>query len=138
MTNPNGWPDADHPGVPLNPERNGAHVLLYHDAYGLRAPIEMTLLWTVAGEWINEDGEARDAQQASYTFSYLGPCLTPAEVEAKAKAARQEGIEEAARLCDKRGGARTDDVERYRTHADRREAFRCATAIRALKETPND
>jgi hypothetical protein len=68
-------------------------------------------------------------------FDYLGPCHTPAEVAALIEAARREEREACAKVCDERGEAETqtlnDGNQHYRPHADRREAQRCAAAIRA-------
>jgi hypothetical protein len=79
MTNhPNGWPSK--PGMPVNPEREGHHWILTPDGE------DAVYLWRPAGEcergrwpsaWVHDvdDWEPREG-------IYLGPCLTPAEVEA--------------------------------------------------------
>jgi hypothetical protein len=101
MTNPNNWPDPAKPGVPLNPERDGWHWLQSERGRGL-APKE----WR-AGEtrrWCMSNGELCADWQIAERYTYLGPCLTPAEVAARERAARREGREEAARIFDEHAG----------------------------------
>ena len=101
---PGGWPDAARPGYPQNPERTGSHAL--RDASGLTR----ILLWQ-SPRWISGWGHiARKPSEAALTFSYLGPCLTPAEVTAQVAAARREEREACARIAEGRVYK-----ERYRT-----------------------
>lgn len=73
---PNGWPDAERPGVPMNPEVDGWHWL--HHPEDLR-PI-------VAG-WQAElhgwpSGELHSPQGiVDLGYRYLGPALLPSEVK---------------------------------------------------------
>jgi hypothetical protein len=102
---PNGWPDASKPGVPLHPERDGTHwvsntprgwlanLQMWHDIYGYCVP---PAAWGV--------------------LPYGGPCLTPAEVAARvaeleARNAWLEQIREGAgrALCEV-DGIDPDDV----------------------------
>jgi hypothetical protein len=57
------------------------------------------------------------------------------EVADLIEATRREEREACAKVCDERGEAETqtlnDGNQHYRPHADRREAQRCAVAIRA-------
>jgi hypothetical protein len=90
MTDQNGWPDASTPGVPLNPERDGTHVLdAGPDRTGKRRRI--VALWA-CGRWHPLGADyyvlARDA--ANSDWQYVGPCHTPAEVAALVEAARRE------------------------------------------------
>jgi hypothetical protein len=78
---------------------------------------------------------------------YLGPCLTPAEVEARIKEARRDALEEAARWHD-------EEVEYFAKmgrevnprdvtiggmhHMESGKHRNCAAAIRALKGEGND
>jgi hypothetical protein len=95
-SDPNGWPDASKPGVPLNPERDGWHWVL-QDTYGF--PVR----WDAAAEaWHTRTfilphvfAELRD---------YLGPCLTPAALAAALVKAKREGMEEAAKIADAHAG----------------------------------
>ncbi len=81
-------------------------------------------------------------------FAYIGPALTPAEVDARVKEARREALEEAARVAegkvykeryrtwpwwlnrDGSEGNRSNDSDIVE-HADK-----IAAAIRALSDTP--
>jgi len=95
MTDPNGWPDASNPGVPLNPERDGCHWLRRKGSSTAEA-----WLWTdptaVDGFesefrwWTDVDGDPEDMARQ---FDYLGPCHTPAEVAALIEAARREELD---------------------------------------------
>lgn len=71
-------------GVPLNPERDGWHWLFDRNAGGM-----------FCEEWTAERG--RWLRWKPYVVTefadYLGPCLTPAEVEARERAAWQRACE---------------------------------------------
>lgn len=87
MTDPNGWPER--PGVPLNPERPGAHAL--KDRGGTVA----VMLWRDPW-WHSSTGWAiKPAEMAAAFWRYLGPCLTPAEVAARVAEARAQGEHDA-------------------------------------------
>lgn len=83
-------------GRPQNSERDGWHWLC-------RAEDS----WAVCKWWSTEQGGWVDgitlspATVVEYGVNYLGPCRTPAEVEAREAAARREGIEAAAQWHDK-------------------------------------
>jgi hypothetical protein len=85
MADPNGWPDASRPGVPLNPERDGWH-WLDRDACSRE--------WSAADQcWYDFSGDpVRPDEYAS--IGYLGPCHTPAEVAAMLAEARAAGVRE--------------------------------------------
>ncbi len=71
------WPDPARPGVPMNPERTGKH---WFDE-GLVHPV--THLWLCdSHEW---------ASAPSKTARYIGPCLTPQEVQHRTRAAYAAG-----------------------------------------------
>jgi hypothetical protein len=80
MSDNNGWPGK--PGVPLNPERDGWHWVCA--AVGIAAPYPM--LWCADGKaWDTGDGwEFYTSPRMTERTRYLGPVLTPAEVEARA------------------------------------------------------
>lgn len=60
-------------GLPVNPERDGWHWL--DTIYGQQA-----CYWTAASQcWEHQRWDVADAARLA---KYLGPCLTPAEVEA--------------------------------------------------------
>jgi len=87
----NGWPDK--PGVPLNPERDGPHWL--GDPDSDRA---FAVDWSAAIGWLSMFTQD---SIAAY-MRYLGPCLTPAEVDARIATARKDALEEAARRLEAR------------------------------------
>ena len=82
------WPDPARPGVPLNPERDGWHWL--HHPEDIRP---------IATPWVAEihawsSGAAHSPQGVvDLGYTYLGPCLTPAEVAALQSAAFASGAE---------------------------------------------
>lgn len=133
MTNPNGWPNADEPGVPMT---EGAHVLR-HRASGA----EIVALWS-GYDWLDATCDF-GAAHAADCYDYLGPCLTPAEVAAREAAARREGIEAAAREVDCGCAARPDVLARLAESGRKRASYLCsygdaccalqAMEIRALK-----
>jgi len=89
MSDQNGWPDPQRPGVPENPERHGAHRLRH-----IESGLENDALWLCGGEWLDPDGDFGISHAAAF-YSYLGPCLTPQEVAAREAAAKREGMEAA-------------------------------------------
>jgi len=97
MTENNGWPGK--PGVPLNPERDGWHWLmcpLKHDLFPRfwRAAGEAhNCRWTAKWLYSRNDWNPKEC-------TYLGPCLTPAEVDARAQQAQRDALEEAAQEMD--------------------------------------
>jgi hypothetical protein len=105
----NGW--ADQPGVPMNPERDGAH-RLRHSESGL----ERDALWLCGGTWVDSDGEFI-IQHAALFYIYLGPCLSPAEVDARIEYARQSTLEECIAACE--AVVRSYRVELPEKHKDR-------------------
>ena len=106
-----GWPDPTRPGVPLNPERDGWHWLRRNDSGGVVATV-----WCWGFGW----GEPIEDTHA---WTYLGPCLTPSEVQSQLAAARRAALEEAANI-----------VETRCTSAVAIDRARTAVAIRALAE----
>ena len=72
----NNWPDPTQPGVPLNPEQNGAHMLTHVDDDAiLRGP--WILLWCAPERlWTDLYGN-RDPADRLAQFVYVGPCVTP-------------------------------------------------------------
>jgi hypothetical protein len=77
----NGWPDAARPGVPLNPERDGWHWLEWMDYCGTNPTgIIDQFKWERDGYW---DRTTHRSARYWACWRYLGPCLTPAETEAR-------------------------------------------------------
>jgi hypothetical protein len=96
MTNNNNWPDPARPGVPLNPEVDGPHMMQTTDDHG-RVWLEVWA-WRSSSRpqvWLRPtvNGppygyEPRHLTAPIYAgIRYLGPCLTPAEVAAQIAAA---------------------------------------------------
>ena len=68
MTATNGWPNV--PGVPLNPKQNGAHKLGQY-----------FVVWRAdTQDYVNHNGNVLPPEVAG-AWPYLGPCLTPDEVQ---------------------------------------------------------
>jgi hypothetical protein len=89
MTDNNGW--TGKPGVPLNPEKSRWH-------WVNSTPRE----WVVfhdGGSWRLAGSDYRPHEWAHRV--YQGPCLTPAEVDARIATARKDALEEAARRAAK-------------------------------------
>jgi hypothetical protein len=92
MTDNNDW--TDKPGVPLNPDWSGWH-------WVKREGCEPEcFLWLVFYRGWRDDGSIIDAPQAADIFHYLGPVLTPAEVDARVKEARRDALEEAGAVAE--------------------------------------
>lgn len=93
MSDSSGWPDPSRPGVPLNPERIGAH-WLRRKSGGLEAwawdPDADGCGTEYSGAWQEADGDGQPDDMARWAI-YEGPCLTPAEVAALVEQARREG-----------------------------------------------
>jgi len=121
MSDNNGWPDPARPGVPLNPERDGWHWLEWMDYCGTKPTgIIDQFKWERDGYW---DRTTHRSARYWACWRYLGPCLTPAEVDARFKEARRDALEEAARAMQ----------PMLRSMISRDEAVRI---IRALTDTP--
>jgi hypothetical protein len=83
MTDANGWPEASKPGVPLNPDRSGWHWL---SRPGQRSVVRWSSTYQ---EWWFMGHQHPPSAIASPDrgWTYLGPCMTPAEVAAQIAAA---------------------------------------------------
>jgi hypothetical protein len=79
MSDNNGWPDK--PGVPMNPEQSRWHWLCAK--LGDPEPFYWNgNFWPGPDQW--------STITFSQSTSYLGPCLTPAEVDARIATARKD------------------------------------------------
>ncbi len=85
-SDPNGWPDPARPGVPLHPEKDGWHWLQNRKPNCAPYPVQ----WKADGGWVWNAVAYQPAQDTSFRYRYLGPCLTPAEVTAREAAAAAE------------------------------------------------
>ena len=101
MTDANGWPDPERPGVPLNPERDGWHWLKHpEDLRAYPAPWNSELAGWVSGPIYSPEGVIE------LGYCYFGPCFTPAEVAAQiaaAVAAEREACEKVAQTVADEG-----------------------------------
>jgi hypothetical protein len=71
----NGWPNPDKPGYPVDPETDGWHWLA--NSRNLPCP----WMWIAeTREWGHAQGDMISSEYMS-NAKYLGPALTPAEVE---------------------------------------------------------
>jgi len=122
MTDPNGWPDPEHPGVPENPERDGWH-------WGVYLGVAPEPFWWDADKqrWADTNGmSGLNARR----MRYLGPCLTPAEVAALAA--------ENARMREALAKIRGDGDPYGPAGPDLRGCIEIARAALAQKEPNND
>ncbi|MGX9966911.1 hypothetical protein ACVFYP_26545 [Roseomonas sp. F4] len=70
------WPDPNRPGEPADPSRPWHWVARAED----RSQAPLPIGWNGAlRNWMVWDGSAVTADEAARRFTYLGPCLTPAE-----------------------------------------------------------
>jgi len=94
MSDNNGW--SGKPGVPLNPEWDG-----WHWRRSSKVGSKPRATWWCASEKVWQDGPMTyvTVNIASQHY-YLGPCLTPAEVEARVKEARRDATAQAARVVE--------------------------------------
>lgn len=138
-------------GVPENPERDGAHWLWVSQATGAL----MAFQWHAppgpdrVGAWVNisrEITKSHPLDAVRMGLTYCAPCLTPAEVEARERAAWQRAcgaMREAALETCRAVSKEVGDPEAYRgkdVPHSWREAWEhaaggagdCVDAIRAL------
>jgi hypothetical protein len=128
----NNWPNPARPGVPLNPERDGWHWLVRGDFYSLA-------LWH-RGHFTFQDTTAWPEEFSQLDMTYAGPCLTPAEVEARVQQAGRDALQEAAQLArhyativPMHGSLKSDIYE-----AAAQAATEIASSIDALGDEAND
>ncbi len=127
MSDTNGW--AGKPGVPLNPEQSNWHWVSLLGGEDNEQAIE----------WLGPDIGWDDTDWSTEDFGlharYLGPAITPAEVEARVQQARRDALEEAARVAEDCDHPWVEAREAEHEAADLM-AGRIAGAIRALSDTP--
>jgi hypothetical protein len=71
MPDPKGWPDAANPGIPLNPERQGPHLIA--DQYGKR----WWAWWTPEGLGPNGGWHYAVGGGRGLNWTYIGPAVPP-------------------------------------------------------------
>ncbi len=140
MTNTT-WPDPARPGVPLNPERDGWH---WVKRIGQKqAHIER---WIGSHWWLGPSFGGAKTNIEKY--EYLGPALTPAEVEARVAQARRDALEDCAKWHDEVASEYKKEQLLYEAKESWTVAYvfaqgyvinnKRAAAIRALKCEGND
>jgi|688.fasta_scaffold286485_2 hypothetical protein len=132
MTDNNGWPGK--PGVPLNPERDG-----WHWRRSCNVGRQPVARYWCAPEKVWQDGPTTYVTIgiASQDY-YLGPALTPAEVDARIKEARREALEEAARVAEELIGRPEWPIDELPEDTLRRVIRNCAipTKSKRIKTEP--
>jgi len=126
----NNWPDPARPGVPMNPERDGWHWIKpkISPKGGIQLIDESAsrpMPWNIVSPLSHKPAwnGVMEPEHAANAWQYIGPCLTPAEVDARVAQARRDALEEAARAMQ----------PMLRSMISRDEAVRI---IRALTDTP--
>ncbi len=94
MSDNNNWPGK--PGVPLNPERDQWHWLASSE--GPVPALWARPAWRHCRDfWIDQ---AKPEWMEWQGWTYIGPCLTPAEMDARIATARKDALEEAAQRLE--------------------------------------
>ena len=129
MSDNNGW--AGKPGVPLNPKQDGAHVLRFPSGN------QRTWIWraTPAPFWVTDTSRSVYPQDiVSFRAIYVGPCLTPAEVDARVSQAKREALEEVERhFKEAIAGTPLGHEDRQRGASTYNWLMYCISTISALK-----
>ncbi|GCD58819.1 hypothetical protein NBRC3280_1320 [Acetobacter pasteurianus NBRC 3280] len=135
MTTQN-WPDPKRPGVPMLPERDGWHALENNERKEYWWDAHCSC-WTTS-----EDGEFSwipDDMSSVLGFSYIGPVLTPTQINEMLAAERERAARTAQEISDKYYNEREKAYHQdAREYADERmcAASECAKAIRNLGAAP--
>lgn len=127
-------------GVPENPERDGWHWLRDHEA-SFCTPVE----WRHPGGWVANNIPMLPHEVQTFVIDcceYLGPCLTPAEVQAREAAVYRAGQEDMRERAAEtaRCVPIPEDACANEAHGRLSAALHAAIAIRALpiKEVSDD
>lgn len=140
MSEDNTWPDPARPGVPLNPERDGWHLLVQKNA-------QLPEVWEwktnslgaeygdqSIGAWLEGEGDVQPEDTGKW-YRYLGPCLTPAEVDARVKEARRDALKKLERhFKEAAAGTPLGHENRQRGASTYNWLIYCASIISALGE----
>lgn len=136
MSTPTNWPDPKRPGVPLFPERDGWH------AIGLT--IKQVKWWDAANKywWDFERRYYLTLDEVAFRvpgYGYIGPVLTPAQINEMLAAERERCAKKAQEISDGYYEQReTAGSDAERIYADERmcAAKECADYIRNLGAAP--
>ena len=98
MTTTTNWPDPTRPGVPMFPERDGWHIVVFMGS-------EQPMRWrasTPFPHWLAMSGKMLDVIELGRTrFSgYIGPCLTPAQIAELLAGERERCVDVCNRLAN--------------------------------------
>ena len=125
MSDPNGWPDEARPGVPMNSEVSGWH-------WVGEAADPIALFWKAVPHLLDGGVWLSGSRAIRSVWTYLGPCLQPAEVAARVEQARAKALEEAAAVA--RRVEIPGECSPAEAHGRMTGALAAAEAIRALTE----
>jgi hypothetical protein len=127
MSETNGWPGK--PGVPLNPERDGWHWCERDGGLEPRFWSSGQQLWAGSrNSWISP-------KMLLALFGYAGPCLTPAEVDARVAQARRDALKKLERhFKEAAAGTPLGHENRQRGASTYNWLIYCASIISALGE----
>lgn len=107
-----GWPDPARPGVPLNPEVEGPHLLGWAD----NTPGEFAYWWAPDHPRCRDHSEPAcpgyatagsgfmSPYGASRHYRYIGPVITPAQHAAEVERARRDEREACAKVIGQMRG----------------------------------
>ena len=93
MTAPTNWPDPSRPGVPMFPERDGWHVM-----EGRVAGQTALTHWN-GREWGGGE-QVRALNTSPEWYRYVGPVLTPTQINEMLAAERKRIKNMVARACN--------------------------------------
>ena len=132
----NNWPDPARPGVPMNPEWDGAHHWLSYEG-------EEPGLYEWDGKYWKMGGGHAPMDYVVDHFTYIAPVLTPAEADARVAQARRDVLEEAAQFVETHTYVTTNSALKHKLvpYARAKRGLHHATiaaAIRALGKEGND
>lgn len=99
MTNPTNWPNPERPGFPMFPERDGWHWVATQ-GNALRP-----LYWCWKSEsWCASADPWANFWKYTDSWSYIGPCLTPAQIAELLAAEREKCAQEAIHIGESWNG----------------------------------
>lgn len=140
MTAPTNWPDPNRPGVPMFPERDGWHLVTFgaRSHSGTDFVIYNACWWETAFKrWrFKPTGRVLDLDdEGSEGVQYIGPVLTPTQINEMLAAERERCAKQAQEISDGYYDQReTAETDAERIYADERmcAASECSQAIRNL------
>jgi hypothetical protein len=109
--NKNGWPDSKRPGIPENPERDGAHEITDNGTHPQHKGPWICLWSAVDRQWCDKWGNIAPPEVMA-KHVYVGPYFTPEEVAALTaeRDALKEQLDAEFRFKDRHGTTAADMV----------------------------